>query len=423
MKEAENRQLLLFSEEELNDGEKTLQSKYRDYDYQQNIILSSPAFEDEYTQFIADTYDYSVGETTDVVIPNKLHLERLNDWNVGVICGASGSGKSTILKHIAQKKGVDLADATFGDNKSLISNFAPLPPRDAAFLLTSMGLASVPTWTRPFKVLSNGEKYRALLAKKICDTPADQIIMVDEYTSVVDRNVAKAMSNALQKYIRKTKRQIIVATCHYDIFEWLCPDWVYDLNKGGALSQGDYLRQRPPIKLRMYRTTNDNWRMFKPHHYMTADINSAAACFCFVWDERLVAFVAVLPLPSGAFSDGYREHRTVVLPDYQGLGIGSAITDFMGGIYKASNRLYYTKTVNPALGEHRKKSAKWVATSHNGRGQTEKENAGNMMGGLSRLSYCFKYVGEPIRGYEEFLLPIEQIRQKERTKYDLYLDL
>ena len=69
-----------------------------------------------------------------------------------------------------------------------------------------------------------------------------EIIFVDEYTSVVDRNVAMAMSNALQKYIRKNKKRIILATCHYDIFEWLRPDWIYDLNKGGVLEKGDYLR-------------------------------------------------------------------------------------------------------------------------------------------------------------------------------------
>jgi GNAT superfamily N-acetyltransferase len=286
-----------------------------------------------------------------------------------------------------------------------------MTPKDATMLLSQMGLASVPTWIRPFNVLSNGEQYRASLAKAVCDANDGNIIFVDEYTSVVDRNVAMSMSNALQKYIRRTNKKIILATCHYDIFEWLRPDWIYDLNKGGALEKGDYLR-RPQIELQVYRTTCDTWDRFKKYHYMTAELNEAATCFVFTWNEKLVAFESILPLPNGSYKNAYREHRLVVLPDFQGLGLGIKISEWCGGILLNDGKTFYTKTVNPALGIYRQNSANWHQTGKYMKSEKAErcEKSYNMMGGLTRLSFCHKYVGEPINGFEDLLLPIDKIR-------------
>lgn len=379
-----------------------------------NIVLTSDVKKDEYTNFIQESFDLHVEDTCRVLIPNKLKLQSLKQpWNIGVICGASGSGKSTILRNLQRQNGGGNFEPTFDNAKCLISNFSNMTPKDATMLLSQIGLASVPTWIRPYNVLSNGEQYRARLAKQIANAKDGGIIFVDEYTSVVDRNVAMAMSNALQKYVRKHNKRIILATCHYDVFDWLRPDWIYDLNKGGALSQGDYLRRpRPQIELQVYRTTCDTWKRFKKYHYMTAELNEAAACFCFTWGDKLVAFVAVLPFPNGSLKNAFRESRTVVLPDFQGLGIGSKITNFMGGVYANDGKLYFTKTVNPALGEYRKRSPLWQSSSTNGKERSEREvsKEHNIMGGLTRPSYCYKYIGEPISGYEDLLLPIDKMK-------------
>ena len=92
--------------------------------------------------------------------------------------------------------------------------------------LSSVGLGDVPAWLRPFKVLSNGEQFRAGLARLICNAP-DKVV-VDEFTSVVDRQIAKIGAAAFAKSWRKTGKQIVLLSCHYDIIEWLQPDWVYD---------------------------------------------------------------------------------------------------------------------------------------------------------------------------------------------------
>lgn len=379
-----------------------------------NITLTTKVKRDKYTDYIQSKFDLKIEDVSIVEIPNNLNLSKLGEWSIGVICGASGSGKSTILKNIG---GGEINKAFFDNSKSLISNFS-CEPEEATNILSSMGLASVPTWIRPFNVLSNGEKYRAELAKIVSES-SDEVILIDEYTSVVDRNVAKSMSNALQKYIRKNKKKIVLATCHYDIFDWLRPDWIYDLNKGGVLEKGDYLRQgKPKIELQMYRTTVDTWNNFKKHHYMTSDLNKAAQCFVFTWNNQLVAFYAILPFPNGSIKKGVRGHRLVVLPDFQGLGIGSSVSEFIGGIYKSIGYTLYCKTINPRLGEYRSKTpSKWKVSSTNGKERSEREVSKeyNIMGGLTRPSYCHSYIGDAIYGFEEFLLPIEKLRKSKEN--------
>ena len=379
------------------------------------IVLKSNVNRDKYTDYIQEHFDLAVSDVAEVRIPNNLNLSKLgSEWNIGVICGASGSGKSTILHSLGE-----ITEVEFDNNKPLISNFEPMTPQEASSILCAMGLASVPTWIRPYSSLSNGERYRAEVAKRISSNKGG-VILVDEYTSVVDRNVAKSMSNALQKYIRKEKKQIILATCHYDILEWLQPDWIYDLNKGGALEKGDCLRQRPQISLSVYRSTYDTWNIFKKHHYMTEEMNKSASCFVFSWGKQLVAFVGVLPQPSGYFDKAVRGTRTVVLPDFQGLGIGSRITDFIASIYKQAGYRYFTKTVNPKLGEYRNHSEKWKTTSKNGRIIRPSVSKLNKKQKL-RASYCHEYVGEGLCGYEDLMKPIEQMRYDKSMEGQLTL--
>jgi ABC-type ATPase with predicted acetyltransferase domain len=183
-----------------------------------NIELKTKILNDKYTEYVYEAFDIQNREETSVSIPMALGEAKNFDWNIGVILGGSGSGKTTILKKMG-----DVKKITFDANKPLISNFDWLEPKDATLVLTSMGLSSVPTWLRPFHTLSNGEQYRATLAYLVASAKDGEVILVDEYTSVVDRDVAKAMSFALQKYIRRENKRIILASCHYDILEWLMP--------------------------------------------------------------------------------------------------------------------------------------------------------------------------------------------------------
>jgi len=183
------------------------------------LTRTNKIINDKYTEYIYSAFDIQNKDETTVKIPINFEGAKQFDWNIGVIYGGSGTGKTTLLKEFGALK-----EDSFDENKPLISNFDWLEPKEATFLLSAMGLASVPTWLRPFHLLSNGEQYRAALAYKVGKAKDNEVILIDEFTSVVDRDVAKAMSNALQKYIRRNNKRIIVASCHFDIMEWLLPD-------------------------------------------------------------------------------------------------------------------------------------------------------------------------------------------------------
>jgi len=385
----------------------------------ETIELKHEIINDKYTEYIYNVFDIQNNTETTVSIP--LNLDEIKDfeWNIGVILGGSGSGKTSILKHIGEPKQIE-----FDKDKPLISNFHWLEPKDATALLGSIGLSSVPTWLRPFRLLSNGEQYRAILAYLVSSAKDGETIYIDEYTSVVDRDVAKAMSYALQKYIRRENKKIILASCHYDILEWLMPDWTYSLQKGGTFERCEYLRQgRPTIELQVHRVEYDTWNFFKQHHYLTEECSKACKFFLFTWHGKPVGINAVIPQPSGHFKNGVRESRIVILPEYQGLGLGYKLSEFTAAIYKNAGYRYFTKTVHPALGIYRnRKPSIWKGTSKNGKKPEAQNSMGAMTGWnvLVRTSYCHEYIGKSISGYEELLLPISEMRDKINKYYGSY---
>ena len=382
------------------------------------IHLKSKIKKDKYTKYVYDTLDVQESEESIVEVEFSLGEAKDFDWNIGVIYGGSGSGKSTILKRMGEIK-----EPIFDKDKPLISNFDWLEPKEASFLLTSIGLSSIPTWLRPFRTLSNGEQYRAKVAYLIGKANEGEVVLIDEFTSVVDRDVAKAMSFSMQKYLRRNNKKVIVASCHYDIMEWLTPDWTCSPQKnGGALERGQWLRQsRPKIELQVSRVESDTWDLFKKHHYMSDKANKAYMYFLFTWNDKPIAISVIGRQVGQNVGFAFRDSRIVVLPDFQGMGIGSHISNFLGGVFKGMGAKYFTKTIHPALGEYRAKSNKWEATNHNGKIRKDKKSEGDKYLSLKqRASYCYKYVGEDIHGYEDIFKPIKEMRDNKNKQIKLF---
>lgn len=147
-------------------------------------------------------------------------------WNVGLIVGNSGTGKTSIAKHLFADAYID------GFTYSAPSVLDDMPPGasvdEIIKAFNAVGFSSPPSWLKPYSVLSNGEKMRCDLARAIVSK--FPLFVFDEFTSVVDRNVAKIGSFAVQKAVRKSDRKFIAVACHYDIEDWLLPDWVFDTN-------------------------------------------------------------------------------------------------------------------------------------------------------------------------------------------------
>ena len=154
-------------------------------------------------------------------------------WSIGLIVGASGSGKSVLLREFGGETPVEWLP-----NRSIASHFGDV--ETARSLLYAVGLNSIPVWRLPYNVLSNGQKFRADLARRLRPNG-----VIDEFTSVVDRNVAVAASKAINGWASRQSEpmRLVLASCHRDIIPWLRPDWLIDTD-GGEFVTG-HVQARP----------------------------------------------------------------------------------------------------------------------------------------------------------------------------------
>ena len=354
-----------------------------------SLVLTSTVQEDEITKECSSSFDFEFSGSTRFTVPN---FNMPEDFQIGLIVGASGSGKSSILKTIGSPK-----DVTWNPEKAICSHFGTA--KEAQHKLGAVGLNSIPSWLKPYHVLSTGEKFRADLARSLEDNA-----IIDEFTSVVDRNVAKSCSNAISRHIRKVGlKNIVFASCHYDIIEWLQPDWVFDTTVNRLIvGRGS---DRPEIKLEVVPCSTEAWSIFRDHHYLSGTINKSSRCWLAIWEGTIVGFTATITLPSGSLKNAWKGHRTVILPDFQGLGIGVRLSDAIGEIHIYNGMRYFSKTAHERLGEYRNKSTKWRPTTHNMENRSrqydksikDKQNTFYskelMSKHANRICYCHEYMG------------------------------
>ncbi len=187
------------------------------------------------------------------------------DWTIGLIVGPSGSGKSTIARQAFGAYVTSAAD--WPVDRAVVDCFGELSVKRITGLLTAVGFSSPPAWVRPYRVLSGGEQFRCNLARALsvgitspeAGSDAAPVVVFDEFTSVVDRNVAQIGSAAVAKSIRggAIRCRFVAVTCHYDVADWLEPDWVVDMADRTCTRRR---LRRPEIHVELRRVRARLWR-------------------------------------------------------------------------------------------------------------------------------------------------------------------
>jgi GNAT superfamily N-acetyltransferase len=218
------------------------------------------------------------------------------------------------------------------------------------------------------------------------------IVAFDEFTSVVDRNVARVVSAAIAKGIHAGQIgcRFVAVTCHYDVTEWLEPDWVIDM--ATATFSRRRLR-RPPIQLELFRCRRSAWRMFARHHYLSGALAQYARCFLALWEGVPVAFCATVALLGQ--KNRWRISRIVALPDYQGMGVGMAVAEAVAEIHVEQGHRVNVTASHPALLAHCRRSPRWRTVSVKKTGSRgTRRFARNYRGSPGRAVVSFEYVGD-----------------------------
>jgi ABC-type Mn2+/Zn2+ transport system ATPase subunit len=282
-------------------------------------------------------------QSVDLPIDQKLvHHMEINadvqsDYNVGLIIGASGSGKTTMAREIF---GPTCFEEMLDLSKPIIDQFPKSMSYDECVsTLNGIGLSQVPSWVKPAGSLSNGQRARAEAALQM--SSPKPFAVIDEFTSVVDRNVAKVMAHCVQKYARKMNKKIVLVSCHYDVFDWLNPDWVIDCNKETYTDRRrlrcDFTRTEQ-LEFQIAECPRQTWKNFSKYHYLSDRLPGGhIETFGVFHEGRQIGFQCFanyVPHRKGT-KKIMHSNRTVIHPDYVGFGLGIKVIDKTSSYMKA----------------------------------------------------------------------------------------
>ena len=273
-----------------------------------------------------------------------------NEWSVGAVVGPSGSGKTTLAAE--QFTDAEIFDGTeavidWPADESIVDGFPDdVTVSEATEALSKVGFSSPPHWLQPYHTLSTGQRFRVDMARLLIEQ-TENIRVVDEFTSTVDRKVAKSISHATAKYARSQDQQFVAVSCHYDILDWLEPDWVVDLSTEEVMVNPPF--RKPQIEIEIDPVGREAWEIFREHHYLDHSINPTSQCYVGYWGDEPVTFVAIIHFPHPSDDSIKRVTRFVTLPEYQGLGIGSNVLNEISGHYRDSGNRVTITTSHPGL--------------------------------------------------------------------------
>ena len=207
---------------------------------------------------------------------------RLQEGGITLLLGPSGSGKSSALDQMAKQLpgAVMVGSVGFRPDVAIIDGVAPwVTIGEAMSLLTVCGLSEPRLWVRRISELSDGQRFRARLARAVAlhaRAGSKSPLLCDEFCSVIHRRCAKGISYNLGKLAKRRRLTIVVASCFDDIIADLQPTTTVRFVGGGRceIANGRVSRRRPcSLQRRMVigRGGVRDYDGFAPMHYRATD--------------------------------------------------------------------------------------------------------------------------------------------------------
>lgn len=164
------------------------------------------------------------------------------------VTGASGSGKSTVLRLIHEQLDpnpnahvLDFAGLPKLQDRPLVDVFPNRPLSQTLKLLSLAGLNDAFVMLRKPSQLSDGQRYRLRLAQVMAMIETDvvprklKVILADEFCSTLDRVTAKVLARNVRKWVSRSGVCFVAATTHDDLLEPLAPDTLIEKHLGESL--------------------------------------------------------------------------------------------------------------------------------------------------------------------------------------------
>ncbi len=200
--------------------------------YSGRIAVSSRVLE------ISAQYGIGVDEERSVRVVPEFEIETL-PGQVVFVTGASGGGKSTVLRQVAAQASVSLRL-----DKVLLNEGVPMvdlfgdSADEAMRILGYVGLGEAFLALRKLGELSDGQQFRAHLAglaamiEVSTKSPGFLTVIADEFCSTLDRLTAQCVTRCFMRMVRKRQLTTWIATAHSDLICAVDPDILIDAELG-----------------------------------------------------------------------------------------------------------------------------------------------------------------------------------------------
>lgn len=135
---------------------------------------------------------------------------------------------------------------------------------------------------------------------------------------------------------------------------------------------------------------------------MSTDLNPSAQCYIGYYENNPVVFFGILHFPHPSAKNIKKGHRLVVLPDYQGLGIGHIFSSEIAKMYKEKGFKFIITSSTKSLFKQRSNDKNWIVTrkgrvsSGSGSGILQNKNVKNSTS-CNKITYSYEYIGNHVQ--------------------------